>query len=435
MNIRWLYPYRALAASLVAATIAVVLMTVLVIRQEESQSNDQVYLEAGGSVGPNPFVRPSPPTAAVGENPENSGSPGASALFQATISMNGQSECDVDKLISHLTADPRAGEAWVRALNFDRTLSWSVGSRIEVQQLPAYVHELRPRVLTEDLRVTNYQFVDDAALLVQSVLQKGTAILVDAKDIARVRCASGNPLTPMIPSKTPPAYHGTPWPSFRAQQVVVTQHAPQCGRDESYDGKGCRRIVVCPHSEGRSDDSWCDGPGQPSSSDTARRPSAPWWLDRPEPPDAPPPPGEPGRPEKPPYPNKPESPEKQPQPNKPESPEKQPQPVRADESPHTQKPTQPEKEKRRQPEKADQPAELPRQDRPMQPQRGEHLDKPKPVRQPPRPDNPDNGEHPGKAKRADHPEKPSKSEKALRSEKSEKSEHGQHEEALKRNHG
>jgi hypothetical protein len=278
MNIRWLYSHRVLVALLVAATLAVGLMTVLVIRQQQNQPDGQVHLEAGGSVGANPFVPLVVPPSATDGNPG-----GESTSFQTAASTDNRTTCDPEKLISYFTSNQQASEAWVRALNYDRTLSWGGGSRIEPQQIPVYIRELTPRLLAEDLRVTNYQFTNGVALPVQSVLEKGTAVLVDAKGIARVRCVCGNPLTPMVQPKMPPIYQGTPWPSFQPQRVAMTQHAPQCGNDEFYDGGRCQRRPACPHPEFLGDDGRCHGSGEPSRSDNARPPEMQQWQDRPGP--------------------------------------------------------------------------------------------------------------------------------------------------------
>jgi hypothetical protein len=333
MTIRGLYSHRALVALLITAALTVGVMAVLVIRQQQDQTNGQVYLEAGGTVGSNPFV------PLVTPPPELSGNPGDDGTsFQQAASMNSGTTCDPEKLISHLTSDQQAGEAWVRALNYDRTLSWSGGSRIESQQIPAYIRELTPRLLVDDLRVTNYQFTNGVALPVQSVLEKGTAVLVDAKGTARVRCASGNPLTPMVQLKVPPIYRGTPWPGFQPQKVVVTQRAPQCGDGEFFDGEHCQHNAVCPSNEDHSDNGRCRGPaemgvssnGGPSEMqqwrDRPRRPERAWHpdelppRDQPNYPDGPVRPDKPVTPERPQYPDKPTTPEKPQHPGMPTEP-------------------------------------------------------------------------------------------------------------------
>jgi hypothetical protein len=287
VKIRSLYTHRILLALLVAAALAVALMTILVIRQQQSQADGQVFLETGGSAGANPFVPLVVPPADTGAN---QGSGGTS--FRTTASTDNRTTCDPEKLVSYLAGNQQASEAWVRALNSDRGLSWSGGSRVEIQQIPSYLHELTPRLLADDLRVTNYQFTNGAALAVQSVLEKGTAVLMDAKGVARVRCACGNPLTPMIQLKVPPIYRGTPWPTFRPQRVIVAQRGPQCG-DAEY----------------RGDDGRCHGPSQPWPPANDERPDPQRWQDEPvrraEPPYA----DKPGRPDKTPYPDKPGRPD------------------------------------------------------------------------------------------------------------------------------
>jgi hypothetical protein len=273
MNMRSLYAHRAVLSLLVASALAVASLTVLVIRQQRSQADGQVFLQAGGSVGPNPFIPPVIPAPGTGVD---QGARGISGQMPANT--DDAMSCDRDKLVSYLTGNPQVSEAWVRALNYDHTLNWSGGRRIQVAQIPSYLRELTMRRLADDLRVTNYQFTNGAAVAVQTVLEKGTAVLVDAKGVARVRCICGNPLTPMVQLKVPPTYRGTPWPSFQPQRVIVTQGEPPC-RDTEY----------------RGDDGRCRAPSQPQPArHDKRRPLPERWQDQPaQPPYA----EQPGRPE------------------------------------------------------------------------------------------------------------------------------------------
>jgi hypothetical protein len=298
MNIRSLHAHRVLLSLLVAAALAVALMTILVIRQQQSQAGGQVFLESGGSVGANPFVPLVVPPAATDAD-QGRGGP----AVQPMASTDNRPTCDPDKLASYLAGNPQASEAWVHALNSDRTLSWSGGGKVEIQQIPSYLHELTPRLLADDLRVTNYQYTNGTALAVQSVLQKGTAVLVDAKGTARVRCACGNPLTPMVALKVPTVYRGTPWPDFQPHRVLVIQLRPQCG-DVDYRGA----------------DGLCHLPSQPGPPSNDERPDPPQWLDRPARPAQPPYPDHPAQPEKPPYPDKPDERDKQDKPGSPDEP-------------------------------------------------------------------------------------------------------------------
>jgi hypothetical protein len=223
MNVRWLSSNRVLMASLIAAVMAVVLLAVLVVRQHVDAGNGQLYLETAGGAGANPFMPLSPDSPQMvgrevhpeGASPSNS--PGTDNI----------GTCDLGKLAAYLRVHPEKANAWAQALNSDPTLTWSGGDQVTLQQIPAYLSELTPRVLTDDLRVTNYQFTNGSATAVQAVLQNGTAVLVDAKGVSRVRCACGNPLTPMIRLSTQPKYLGTPWPGFQPPRITVIDRPPQ----------------------------------------------------------------------------------------------------------------------------------------------------------------------------------------------------------------
>ena len=79
-----------------------------------------------------------------------------------------------------------------------------------------YIRELRPVTLTRDTRVTNHSFVDGRAVAFQSILQAGTAVLVDKDGVPVVRCRCGNPLLEPVYVKTakcfgcPANYHPPP---------------------------------------------------------------------------------------------------------------------------------------------------------------------------------------------------------------------------------
>lgn len=90
---------------------------------------------------------------------------------------------------------------------------------VAVDQIPAYVRSLTPTVLLYDTRVTNHGFSNGRATTLQSVLQAGTAMLVDAAGNPVVRCRCGNPLRPPVAVSQPVAV-GTPWPGFDAGVLV-----------------------------------------------------------------------------------------------------------------------------------------------------------------------------------------------------------------------
>jgi hypothetical protein len=92
--------------------------------------------------------------------------------------------CDVEQLVDFLTDDENAekAEAWADTLG------------IEVDDIEDFVAGLTPVRLRFDTRVTNHGFVDGEANPFQSILEAGTAVLVDDEGVPRVKCNCGNPL-------------------------------------------------------------------------------------------------------------------------------------------------------------------------------------------------------------------------------------------------
>ncbi|MCC6436602.1 MAG: PASTA domain-containing protein, partial [Acidimicrobiales bacterium] len=68
-------------------------------------------------------------------------------------------------------------------------------------------------------RVTNHGYTNGTANPLQSVLQAGTAVLVDRNGVPRARCACGNPHLPPQPT-TNTTYTGTPWNNISAEALV-----------------------------------------------------------------------------------------------------------------------------------------------------------------------------------------------------------------------
>ena len=95
---------------------------------------------------------------------------------------------------------------------------------IDASQIRSYVTALTPVILAADTRVTNHGYSNGRATPRQSVLQAGTAVLIDNYGLPRVRCYCGNPLLPPVPSPTP-TYTGPKWPGFSPTTVVVVAPA------------------------------------------------------------------------------------------------------------------------------------------------------------------------------------------------------------------
>lgn len=176
-----------------------------VLALDRSSSGEDIYLEGAGQTGDHPFTTIAVRDCADGfEADQASGEcvPTTTSIVGAgtttTTALYGgsgdQKHCDPQALIAYLTSHPDKAKAWVAAQNEDPSLTWSGGNKITVADIPTFILELTPTFLTEDTRVTNHGYVKGKATPHQSVLQKGTAVLVDRNGVPRARCACGNPL-------------------------------------------------------------------------------------------------------------------------------------------------------------------------------------------------------------------------------------------------
>ncbi len=209
----------------------------------------EIFLETAASNGPEPFtgevfaapvvtttapVVTMPPTTTTSSTTTTTSATGTTAVPPAVVTgvsgnqpgiyggTNNQSQCDKGGMLAFLQANPDKAAAWVAALNADPTLAWGDGrTSLTVDDLPAYFDELTPVALLFDTRVTNHGFRDGRPTPRQSVLQAGTAVLVDVWGVPRARCACGNPLTPPRPASTPPDFVGPPWPGFDPTIIIV----------------------------------------------------------------------------------------------------------------------------------------------------------------------------------------------------------------------
>ncbi|MEV4426799.1 DUF6777 domain-containing protein [Streptomyces sp. NPDC049602] len=175
----------------------------------------EVFLQNAAASGPDPFTRStaradggsappaSLPPRTASAVPEMSGStPG---LYGGTQSV---SSCDVEQQVRYLSDEPAKNAAFAGVAG------------ISPSDVPGYLRSLTPLQLRVDTRVTNHGFRNGAATTYQSVLQAGTAVMVDGRGVPRVRCACGNPLTGPVAQKSPRTT-GTPWQGYNSQQVVV----------------------------------------------------------------------------------------------------------------------------------------------------------------------------------------------------------------------
>jgi hypothetical protein len=180
----------------------------------------EVFLEPAAERGADPFTAsvaaepvPAPAVTTTSSTPAST-VPGVITATQGSLSglyggTRSSSSCDREKMIAFLQANPDKAKAWAGVV------------AIDVASIPSYVRGLTPVVLTRDTRVTNHGYANGRATPRQSVLQAGTAVLVDQYGIPRAKCGCGNPLAPPVPTTATPKYVGVAWPGFSTTNVTV----------------------------------------------------------------------------------------------------------------------------------------------------------------------------------------------------------------------
>jgi hypothetical protein len=191
-------------------------------------SEGEIFLESASSPGPEVFTEPvSTPTSTTITAPTTSSSttttvPGAAQSIATTrgdsVGLYGGTRnltsCDVDKMVTFLTVtDEAKGRAWadVEGISFN--------------ELTTYLRSLTSVILRSDTRVTNHGYRNGRATTRQSVLQAGTAVLVDHFGVPRARCYCGNPLTTPVAVTVRPRYSGDQWSGFEPTNVTVVQQS------------------------------------------------------------------------------------------------------------------------------------------------------------------------------------------------------------------
>ncbi|WP_345763183.1 DUF6777 domain-containing protein [Diaminobutyricibacter sp. McL0608] len=216
-------------AGAIVAVIVIAALSVTAIAVGNSSAGTAVTLVPSSTPGANPFtdtvagaslpsasdsvvkksaeLRTTLPTAKSTKIPVATGT--APGLYggsgNATI-------CDPQKLVDFLAANPKKAAAWAHVLG------------ISVASIPKYVASLTPVLLNSDTLVGNHGYRNGVATSLLSVLQAGTAVMVDATGTPRVKCNCGNPLTPPQLIALPSAHLiGPTWKGYAPSSVIAVQ--------------------------------------------------------------------------------------------------------------------------------------------------------------------------------------------------------------------
>jgi hypothetical protein len=202
---------RLLVSGVLLIVLAALATSVLLFR---SANTTMVHAEAANEPGDYPPFVPQPAAAESGQRPTPPPDETVSGNTPGLYGGTGTNTCDAEAIADYLEAHPDMATAWASARR-----------GLQPNQIPGYLTELTPLTLRTDTAVTNHGYRNGGAIAFQSVLQAGTAVLVDHLGVPRVRCACGNPLE--LPEPPPRArYEESPWPGFLPQTVTVIKPAP-----------------------------------------------------------------------------------------------------------------------------------------------------------------------------------------------------------------
>ena len=166
-----------LAVGAVVVLAAIAFGVILATGGDEAEGQE-VTFEPPTDPGPDPWTKPA-------DRPGRTKVQVGSGPFGGTGS---DLVCDRELLIRSLRAQPDRLRAWAAV----------AGVEPEAGAVARYIRRLRPVTLTVDTRITNHSFSGGQAVSFQSILQAGTAVLVDSSGRPVVRCRCGNPLAEPI---------------------------------------------------------------------------------------------------------------------------------------------------------------------------------------------------------------------------------------------
>ncbi|MFE9579526.1 DUF6777 domain-containing protein [Nocardia sp. NPDC006044] len=127
-------------------------------------------------------------------------------------------------VITYFQSDAQAASAAVEAFSSDATVQLARNVQLTATNLDDFIRTMTPVVLTVDTEVMYHRYKDGRIESDLSILQAGTAVLVDIRGVPRFRMRSGTPLT--IPEQFDAdqvTYSGSGWPSFDAHTAVTVR--------------------------------------------------------------------------------------------------------------------------------------------------------------------------------------------------------------------
>jgi len=246
---------RLLLIVAIFAVLAASIGTALVVRLGTGEATaDETRTEPVQTPGDNPFMPAVGADAGNVTPPQQTGGsfPGDTpGLYGGTLN---NASCDANAMVSFLQSQPDKAEAWAAVLG------------ITSAEIPNYVADLTPVILRSDTAVTNHGFVDGHASTLNSVLQAGTAVLVDKYGVPRARCYCGNPLTPATGS--PQRYIGSTWQGFSPTSITIVQPSTAPIIQFTLVNPATNEILYRPRGPNAQHDRTANPPTPPTSTQT-----------------------------------------------------------------------------------------------------------------------------------------------------------------------
>ncbi len=120
------------------------------------------------------------------------------------------SQCDKVQLVTFLQSNPGKAAAWAKVQGIATT------------EISSFVNKLTQVVLRSDTQVLNHGWANGSITEFVSVLQYGTAVLVNDYGLPVVKCNCGNPLSaaPVYPRVT---YRGPTWTGWNPRSITIIE--------------------------------------------------------------------------------------------------------------------------------------------------------------------------------------------------------------------
>ncbi|WP_157531208.1 DUF6777 domain-containing protein [Mycobacterium sp. IS-1496] len=213
---------RRLAAVIASTSVAAAGVYVVGCTKSEFANAPEIMLEAASSSGSSPWMDSISTAEAPTAVPSSatildSEAETTQELSGAEIGLYGGTPnspvCDREKMDLFLGENPDKADAFRQV-----TKARDIGD---------FLGGLSPVVLTADTRVTNHGF-DNGVTTFQSVLQKGTTVLVNDTGEPVVRCACGNPLAPPAALAAPVSqlrFRGDQWEDWNIKRLTAVRPA------------------------------------------------------------------------------------------------------------------------------------------------------------------------------------------------------------------